>query len=604
MKKILIVDDEILIGMHTQAILEKHNYNATTVISGEKALAAIEEGNTPDLVLMDIDLGKDRIDGVETSRKINENHDIPVVFHSGHTDRETIDKTKAVTKYGYVHKVPGNEMYLTSSIEMALTLHETNKRLREKDTALEIAKEKSEEYLSIAGVMIVAINREGIVTLANKRACQALGYDKNDIEGKNWIENFIPERIRKEMMSLLREINRGKMDFVEYHENNVLLKSGEERIISWHNSLLIDDRGNVTGHLCSGEDITERKAVDFKLQESEVRFRSIIEDTEAGYFYYDKNGIIQDVNDSWMKMYKYSSEDGILGKHFTEVQKVEDVDRAKEFVSGIMHGESKCRKGELSRKCKDDTIGYHTFSAKPVVKEDEVLGIEGFIFDTTERHQMEDQIKQALIEKEILMKEMYHRVKNNLAMVSSLINLHRGNEENEKSRNRLEELRNQINSIALIHEKLYHREDNSAMDFRKYVEDIVASLFFGYKSNKVKIKLDIQDIFLDISTSIPLGLIVNELTTNALKYGFTNGGLHEFLVQMRKGPTDENYILRVKNTGNPFPEDIDFRKTESLGMQLVCILSKQLRGSVELNKNGCTEFLVTIPCGRSLSVTG
>ncbi|MCP3683832.1 MAG: PAS domain S-box protein [bacterium] len=142
-------------------------------------------------------------------------------------------------------------------------------------------------------------------------------------------------------------------------------------------------------------DITERKKVDEALKSSEERLRSIIENTDSGYFFIDKEGMIKDVNNAWVNMYKYSSSDEILGKHFTLIQKNDDVEEAKVFVAGIMKGNPDYFTGEFSRKCKDGSIGYHTFSARPVSRSGEVIGIEGFIIDSTERKKTEEALRES-----------------------------------------------------------------------------------------------------------------------------------------------------------------------------------------------------------------
>lgn len=132
-------------------------------------------------------------------------------------------------------------------------------------------------------------------------------------------------------------------------------------------------------------DITERNRAEQLLKESEEHFRSIVRNSEAGYFFIDKDGIIQDVNLAWVKLYRFDSADEILGQHFTVIQQIDDLEAAKEFVAGIIRNDKRYLNGEFSRKCKDGSIGYHSFSARPVSRSGKVIGIEGFIVDTTDR---------------------------------------------------------------------------------------------------------------------------------------------------------------------------------------------------------------------------
>jgi PAS domain S-box-containing protein len=225
--------------------------------------------------------------------------------------------------------------------------------------------------------------------------------------------------------------------------------------------------------------------------------------------------------------------------------------------------------------------------------EGEIKVIE-VVSDITERKKMENQLRDALAEKETLLKEIHHRVKNNLTMISALISLHSDYETNEKGLQRFKALENQIHSIATIHEMLYHGDQVSKIDCKDYIRSLVDSLLYGYGLQEINVVIDVKAILLDISESIPLGLIINELTTNAFKYGLRDGEKDEFSIKMNK-TNAKSYVLGVKNTGNPFPENIDFRATSSLGMQLVCIFTQQLNGTIELNRNEGTEFIITFP---------
>jgi two-component sensor histidine kinase len=147
----------------------------------------------------------------------------------------------------------------------------------------------------------------------------------------------------------------------------------------------------------------------------------------------------------------------------------------------------------------------------------------------------------------------------------------------------------------MIHEKLYKSKDLSTIEFHDYVKDIIDFIFSSFSIENIQINIEMKKIFLNIETSMPLGLILNELVTNALKYGFNTDHEKVFSVIMNRENT--NYILKVKNTGTPFPQDIDFRMTKSLGLKLVCLLTEQLNGTIELDRGDGTEFTITFPVG-------
>ena len=218
---------------------------------------------------------------------------------------------------------------------------------------------------------------------------------------------------------------------------------------------------------------------------------------------------------------------------------------------------------------------------------------QGYLLDITRQKQAEEQLLASLREKEVLLKEIHHRVKNNLQIISSLLSLQSNTIADGQTREILRESQNRVKSMALVHEKLYRSSDLARIDFAEYVRSLTAQLFRTYSttSGTVALRLNIENIWLDVDTAVPCGLIINELVSNALKHAFPGGREGEIGVVVGDGG-DGQIILRVSDTGVGFPAAIDFHNTPSLGLQLVNTLADQIGGIVELNREQGTEFRI------------
>ncbi len=217
-----------------------------------------------------------------------------------------------------------------------------------------------------------------------------------------------------------------------------------------------------------------------------------------------------------------------------------------------------------------------------------VIGI-----DMTKQKETETQILATLRDKEMLLKEVHHRVKNNLQVVCSLLYLQSVNVDDPGLRQALIESRNRVMSMALIHERLYKSKDISTIDFGQYIKELATDIFysFGIEDDKIRHVINSHNICLSIDTAIPCGLIINELVTNALKHGFTDNVSGEIRIDMSaKG--NNTLMLVVSDNGVGIPQDID-NNTASLGLRLVRTLTEQLDGTLEINRDNGTEFRVT-----------
>ena len=214
--------------------------------------------------------------------------------------------------------------------------------------------------------------------------------------------------------------------------------------------------------------------------------------------------------------------------------------------------------------------------------------------DITNRKQAEEQIKSSLKEKDLLLSEIHHRVKNNMQVVSSLLQLQASKSNDRQVIGILEDSRNRIQSMAMIHDKLYRLEDFTQIDFTKYVQDLSHSLFRAYDVDpgKVTFKSDIEEIPIKLDCAIPCGLIINELVTNSLKHAFPKSGAGEIRVALHAISGDEA-MFSVSDNGIGLPKDSDYKNTRSLGLHLVTILAEnQLEGEIELDRTGGTKFSI------------
>jgi PAS domain S-box-containing protein len=255
------------------------------------------------------------------------------------------------------------------------------------------------------------------------------------------------------------------------------------------------------------------------------------------------------------------------------------------LIDGLEH------KSEINE---DNLGGCFDVTASPIKDVNgTVLGSVHVAHDITNRKEMEEKLEKTLKDKEILMKEIYHRVKNNLMIISSLLSLQSSYITDEATQDIFRESQNRTNSMALIHEKLYRSGDLKSINFTEYLETLSNDLYRSYAphNSQVQLKLNVEKVNLDVDTSIPLGLILNELLTNSLKHAFPNGMDGEILIELLNDK-DGNYQLSVSDNGVGFPEDIDYKNTESLGMQIVNNLTYQIDGEIHLDRNNGTKFTI------------
>lgn len=212
--------------------------------------------------------------------------------------------------------------------------------------------------------------------------------------------------------------------------------------------------------------------------------------------------------------------------------------------------------------------------------------------EIVDRKKAEKQTKASLREKELLLKEIHQRVNDNMQIISSILMLQERHIKDKSDLDIFRETWNRIRIMSMVYEKMYQSENLAKIDFENYTESLVSDLFTTYeiKPTTIELKQNITNVFLDISTAIPCGLIINELVSNSLKYGIPRGEKGKITIDFT---TEENeYKLAIGDNGTGFPKYLDFRKVESLGLQLVRLLCKKLKGTIDLDRDSGTLFKI------------
>jgi len=220
--------------------------------------------------------------------------------------------------------------------------------------------------------------------------------------------------------------------------------------------------------------------------------------------------------------------------------------------------------------------------------------IRTVLTDISERKRIEEHLKAALIEKEVLLREIHHRVKNNMQVIISLLRLQMGKNTDDTVADAFQMTQNRILAMALVHEKLYQSRDLSRIDLGEYIQDLANELFVshGTDMNKIRLRIKIKDFLFDVGKAIPCGLIVDELVSNCLKYAFPQEREGNISIELYTINQDE-VELTVKDDGVGLPEDVDMYRTATIGLQIVKMLAEhQLGGKIELKREKGTRFCI------------
>jgi PAS domain S-box-containing protein len=461
--------------------------------------------------------------------------------------------------------------------------------------------------LEAAADGIVIADREGRIVWANPAFSRLTGYSLPEAQGQN--PRFLKSgrQDRSFYQAMWQTILSGRVwrgELINRRKDGSLYT--EAMVIT----PLRDSNRAVTHFIAIKQDVTERKRV-------EAQYRLLFETMAQGVIYLDSGGRVVSANAAAERILGLSS-DQLQGQTTFDPRRAAIREDGSPFPGESHPAMVAFRAG---KPVSDVVMGFLypgsqelrwiNVNAIPLFMagESKPYQVYATFDDITARKQAEDQLRASLNEKVVLLQEIHHRVKNNLQVISSLLDMQAMRTPDPLAAQVLQDSQNRVRAMALVHEKLYRSQDLSSLDIAEYVRGVTGYLLGMYADHSGDVSLNVQvdDVALDLDMAIPCGLIINELVSNALKYAFPGqegtpsegrphdeGGRDEIHVQLR-AQEDSRLALIVGDNGVGLPPSLDLNSPESLGLRLVSMLTQQLRGRLELDRSGGTRFTITFP---------
>ena len=568
---------------HYTGILQRLGY---PVVIAEEGRIETEVSPGIGLALVDMEPGRQGYDGISLASRICALRDIPIVFLTGRTGLGLFETLEGVPCYGVVVKGSGDAA-VAAVLETAFRLFRENRSLRESES-------RYRTLFRNAGDAIFLMKGEKIVD-CNDKALEVFGTVRGRLIGSTPYD-FSP----------LRQPD-GRTSRDASAEKIARARAGSSYTFSWIHSK--EDGTEFPAEITlnpidleSGphiqaiiRDKTEAERAEEEIRIREERLRMITENIREVFWATDVSGKeeILYVSPSIEEIWGYAPREFYNNPRlWHEAVHEEDRERVAGLFEDFIRGRGPFDVSFRIRR-KDGAVRWiHDQGSRITDNRGNVSRIVGVARDVTDRHEAERKLQRALVEKDMLMKEINHRVKNNLSLIQSLINLK--NAETGGSED-LSDLGAQIAAIGLIHDKLFRTESVAEIRLREYITELLDSVFESFYDEPVEAVVEIEDISLPTKTAVSFGLMVNELAVNAVKHGFAPGKAAVFSISVRVATSPGEIVTTVGNNGVPFPVSVDLDNPPSLGMRLVTSLTGQLGGSLTLEREPSPRFTIRFP---------
>ena len=444
--------------------------------------------------------------------------------------------------------------------------------------------------LDNARLIVNVTDRQHRLVMVNRYTETVTGFRPEELIGQPLLDTLVPPQDRTGLLNHFEQLWQGLP--VESRDNYVLVKNGAPRLFSWTNSLVVDSTGQPKYIVGMGVDVTERRKAEEALRRAEAEKSLILDSTSEMFAYYDLDLRVLWANAASALSVGQPPQD-LIGRHCYEIWQC----RESPIEDCPVLRAGRTRQPESAEMATPDGRIFFVRGYPVIAENGEVTHLIEFGQDITERKKIDAQLHATLDEREVLLKEVHHRVKNNLEVIASLARLQSRQVSDPRALQNLRDLQERIYTIALVHEKLYHSENFSEIRASTFLPDLLDNLRQSIGLPGVQVQTDIDDIPLAMDAAIPLGLVVNELVSNAFKHAFN--GVTEARLDQRiwvhfKQEADFNRLV-VGDNGVGLPPALDWQTSPSLGFKLINRLSSQVHGQLSHSSQGGAVFELRFP---------
>ncbi len=467
----------------------------------------------------------------------------------------------------------------------------------EQKRAEEALRESEERYRLLAdntGDSIWTMNLNLEFTYVSPAVIRLRGFTEGEVLSQTIEDIVTPESLNLALSTLKEELAKDIPERDPSRVKRLLLehyhKDGHTVWLESSLSFLRDNDGKPSGILGVTRDVTERKKTEDALRESEEKLHLVMDGVPAYLAYVDSCGRYVYVNRAYAEWHGKKKED-FPGKLLKDILDSSYYMKAEPFYMRALNGERILYENTLRDLNSVEHIARVEYV--PHISNGQVNGFFALVLDITEQKKAEANSLSILREKELLLKEVHHRIKNNMGSIASLLYLQADTLDDPAAIEAIQDARSRVISMMGIYEMLYRSEDYRSVSVLEYLADLVEKISSTYiHRGRVVIGRDFDDFRLDSSLLFPSGMIINELLTNALKYAFPDGMDGSIMIKMKKSG-NRTVEISVKDSGVGLPDAVNIARSKGFGLSLVNMLVQQLNGKLSISRNGGTEFRVT-----------